>query len=81
MVKESNKRMLMLRAASKFTSDKNVLKQIRCKLEQSAAVWSGLTQKNVCDLERVQKCAVRIIFGKPYDSYRNTQRIEHHEAF
>ena len=52
--------MLMLRAASKFTSDKNVIKQIRCKLEQSAAVWSsGLTQKNVCDLERVQKCAVR----------------------
>ena len=70
--------MLMLRAASKFTSDKNVLKQIyysriRCKLEQSAAVWSsGLTQKNVCDLERVQKCAVRIIFGKPYESYTET---------
>ena len=65
----------MLRAASKFTRDKNVLKQIcysriRCKLEQSAAVWSSsLTQKNICDLEREQKSAVRIIFGKPYESY------------
>ena len=65
----------MLRAASKFTSDKFVLKQIyysriRCKLEQSAAVWSSsLTQRNVNDLERVQKSAVRIIIGKPYESY------------
>ena len=78
LVKESNKRMMMLRAASKFTRDKNVLKQIyysriRCKLEQSAAVWgSSLTQKNICDLERVQKSAVRIIFGKPNESYTET---------
>ena len=78
LVKDANKRMVMLRAASKFTSDKFVLKQIyysrvRCKLEQSAAVWSSsLTQKNINDLERVQKAAVRIIFGKPYDSYTQT---------
>ena len=46
---------------------------MRCKLEQSAAVWSSsLTQKNINDLERVQKAAVRIIFGKPYDSYTQT---------
>ena len=70
----------MLRAASKFTNDKFVLKQIyysriRCKLEQSAAVWSSsLTQKNINDLERVQKSAVRIILGKPYESY--TQALE-----
>ena len=68
----------MLRAASKFTNDKQVLKQIyysriRCKLEQSAAVWSSsLTQKNVVDLERVQKAAVRLINGKPYESYSET---------
>merc|ERR1711940_415647 len=59
-------------------SDKGVLKQIyysrvRCKLEQSAAVWSSsLTQRNVNDLERVQKSAVRLIFGKPYESYTDT---------
>ena len=68
----------MLRAASKFTSDKYVLKQIyfsriRCKLEQSAAVWnSSLTLKNIDDLERVQKAAVRIINGRPYESYTET---------
>ena len=70
----------MLRAASKFTSNKFVLKQIyysriRCKLEQSAAVWScSLTQRNMKDLERVQKSAVRIIFGKPYESYTETSQ-------
>ena len=78
LVKDANRRMLMLRAAAKFTSDKQVLKQIyysriRCKLEQSAAVWStSLTQKNIADLERVQKAAVRLIIGKPYESYSET---------
>ena len=68
----------MLRAASKFTRNKSVLKQIyysriRCKLEQSAAVWSSsLSQKNIEDLERVQKSAVRIIYGRNYDSYTET---------
>ena len=57
---------------------KHVLKQIyysriRCKLEQSAAVWSSsLTKKNSDDLERVQKSAIRIILGKPYESYSQT---------
>ena len=78
LFKDANRRMVMLKAASKFTNDKNVLKQIyysriRCKLEQSAAVWSSsLTRKNSDDLERVQKSAVRIIFGKPYESYSQT---------
>ena len=31
-----------------------------------------MTQKNVADLERVQKAAVRLINGKPYDSYSET---------
>ena len=80
LVKDANRRMVMLHAASKFTSDKNVLKQIyysriRCKLDQSAVVWnSSLTQKNISDLERVQKAAVRIIFGQNYESYSNTLR-------
>ena len=75
LVKDANKRMIMLKAAAKFTSDKQVLKQIyysriRCKLEQSAAVWStSLTQMNTADLERVQKAAVRLINGNPYESY------------
>ena len=28
-----------------------------------------MTQKNIADLERVQKAAVRLINGKPYESY------------
>ena len=41
-------------------------------MEQSAAVWSSsLTQKNSADLERVQKSSVRLIYGKPYESYYN----------
>ena len=47
--------------------------RIRCKLEQFAVVWnSSLTQKNISDLERVQKSAVRIICGKNYESYSDT---------
>ena len=34
---------------------------IRSLLEQSCTVWhSGLTQENTNDLERVQKCALKI---------------------
>ena len=43
----------------------------RAELEQSAVVWhSSLTQKNIKDLERVQKVVVRIIRGKNYTIYK-----------
>ena len=46
--------------------------QIRSKLDQSAVVWhSSLSQKNRNDLERVQKSAVRCIFGDNYNGYAN----------
>ena len=42
-------------------------------LLETAAVWSSsLTLENISDLERVQKSAVRIIIGKPYESYTET---------
>ena len=78
LVKEANKRMRLLHAASKFVKDKKILTQlyythIRCRLEQSAVLWhSSLTLKNIIDLERVQKSAVRIIIGQKYDSYSDT---------
>ena len=78
LVKEANKRMRLLHAASKFVKDKKILTQlyythIRCRLEQSAVLWhSSLTIKNIIDLERVQKSAVRIIIGQRYDSYSDT---------
>ena len=44
--------------------------QVRSKLEQSAVLWHfGLSQKNKNDLERVQKCALRVILGRRYTSY------------
>ena len=66
-VKDAKKRMIMLHAASKFTRDKQILREIyftriRCKQDQSAVVWnSSLTLKNISDLERVQRSAIRII--------------------
>ena len=43
---------------------------IRSILEQACVVWhSSLTQENCDDLERVQKCALRIILGSKYTNY------------
>ena len=78
LIKEANKRMRLLHAASKFVIDRKILTQlyythIRCRLEQSAVLWhSSLTIKNIVDLERVQKAAVRILIGRGYDSYSQT---------
>ena len=78
LIREANKRMRLLHAASKFIKDRKILTQlyythIRCRLEQSAVLWhSSLTIKNIVDLERVQKSAVRIIIGHGYDSYSLT---------
>ena len=48
------------------------VKQIRCLLELAAPAWHGsLTQAEKVDIERVQKCALRIIFGNAYESYMN----------
>ena len=58
---------LFLHRAAKFTNNVRDLKQIymlqiRSKLEQSAVVWhSSLTRKNISDLERVQKSALKLI--------------------
>ena len=78
LIKEANKRMRLLHAASKFVKDRRVLTllyytHIRCRLEQSAVLWhSSLTIKNIVDLERVQKAALRVIIGHGYDSYSQT---------
>ena len=64
--------MELLRKVSKFTVSKSEKKNIyvlyiRSILEQSCVVWhSSLTKENSDDLERVQKCAVRIILGNEY---------------
>ena len=77
IVKKSYRRMQLLNRAAKYTSNKNDLRSIyltyvRSILEQSAVVWhSSLSAKNRRDLERVQKCAVRVILGNNYSTYKN----------
>ena len=69
--------MQFLHRAKKFTNNIADLKkiymlQVRSKLEQSAPVWhSSLTKKNTRDLERVQKCALRIILGEKYSGSKS----------
>ena len=47
-------------------------KKVRSVLEYAAVVWhAGLTTKNTSDIERVQKCALAIILGQKYLSYKN----------
>ena len=81
IVKDSNKRMQFLHRASKFTNNSWDLKkiymlQVRSKLEQSAVVWhSSLTQKNISDLERVQKSALKLILKERYIDYKNALNV------
>ena len=81
IIKNSNKRMQFLHRAAKFTNNVKDLKQIymlqiRSKLEQSAVVWhSSLTRKNISDLERVQKSALKLILKERYVSYKNTLNV------
>ena len=76
IVKQSFKRMQILNRAAQFTTNRNDLRNIyisyiRSILEKSAVVWhSSLTAKNRKDLERIQKCAVSVIMGKNYTTYR-----------
>ena len=69
--------MQLLNRAAKFTTNRRDLRSIyltyvRSVLEQSAVVWhSSLTVKNRRDLERVQKCAVRVILSGNYSSYND----------
>ena len=66
----------MRRVANFSTSeaDKKIIyiQYVRSILEQSCVVWhSSLTKENSDDLERVQKCALRIILGNRYKDYEN----------
>ena len=48
---------------------------VRSKLEYGCVVWhSSLSEKNKKDLERVQKCAFKIILKLDYESYEHALR-------
>ena len=46
--------------------------QMRCLTELGCPAWNGaLTKKNISDLERLQKIALKIILGNKYSGYQN----------
>ena len=77
IVKKAFGRMQLLFKSANFTKNRSDLRSIyltfiRSILEQSAVVWhSSLTKKNRRDLERVQRCAVRVIMGEKYENYKH----------
>ena len=46
---------------------------IRSKLEYCCVLWhSSITQEEITNLDRVQKCAVRVIMGEEYEGYEES---------
>ena len=75
--KRANARMKILSKLSEFRpkiEDMRIIYMtyIRSVLEQSCQVWhSSITEENSDDLERIQKNAMKIIFGDKYTNYEN----------
>ena len=86
MVKNANMRMKILHTAAKFTSNISDLKliynqYIRSVLEYGSNVWhSGLTKQNRNDIERLQKCSVKIILKNNYESYKKALKFLNMES-
>jgi len=81
IVKKANKRMLLLRKASKFTSQISDLTTIykifiRSILENSCVVWhSSLSEQDSNDIERVQKAVCKMILKEYYENYEKALKI------
>ena len=77
LVRRANARMVLLRRLVQFNPKKEdmiiiYISYIKSILEQSCQVWHfSLTDENSNDLERVQKCALKIILGEKYISYES----------
>ena len=72
LILKVNRRMLLLKTMHNFGATKEEMVHLwiiycRSHLEQSAVVWSSsLTEENKTNLERTQKCFVKLIFPKRY---------------
>ena len=81
IVQNGNMRMKILHTAAKFTSNISDLKiiynqYIRSVLEYGSDVWhSSLTQQNKDDIERLQRCSVKIIMKNNYESYKKSLKF------
>ena len=51
-------------------------KEIRVLAEQAVAIWnSGLTKRQIYELEKIQKDALKIILGNQFTSYKEACQI------
>ena len=81
MTRKAYKRMSILHNLCKFNVPIEDLLNIyilyiRSVLEQSAVVWhSSITKGEQIEIERVQKCALRIILKEHYTSYDSALKI------
>ena len=77
LVKNAYKRMIILHNLTKFSLPLHEILQIyvlyiRSILENCAVVWhSSLSRGEELEIERVQKCALRLILGEQYSSYED----------
>ena len=77
IVKDCNRRMMILHSATKFTRNISHLKDIynkfiRSKMETSSSVWhSSLNENERNSLERLQRSSFKVILKKKYLSYEN----------
>ena len=73
--KKAMSKMWLLRRLKKLNLDPDLildyyLKEIRPLAEHGVPIWnSGLAKYQIADLERIQKTALKIIFGENYISY------------
>ena len=78
LVRKAWMRMQLVHKIASFTNKTSDIKAVymtfvRPVLEQSATVWhSSITRENSTDLERVQKCAVKLIMNKTDKTYKES---------
>ena len=81
LIKKVNARMQLIRKVWSFGSTPQEMVELwktfcRSILEQTCVVWdSGLTNKNIEDLERTQKTFVKLIMEEDYRSYTSSLKF------
>ena len=81
LIKNAYKRMLILHNLSKISLTLDEMIQIytlyiRSVLENSAVVWhSSISRGEELEIERVQRCALRLILGERYSTYEDALMV------
>ena len=69
------RRMKLLKLENEIIIDYYV-KEVRPLTEQGVPIWnSSLTKKQIKDIEKIQKVALKIILGQQYQSYESACEI------